>query len=75
MATGYSGPDLVTVPVAALIIDRPVHGLAEPSGDVLACCEARGLAPPPPGGPGEDPDCYFPEEIHNVAPISARIRG
>ncbi len=33
------------------------------------------LVPPPPGGPGEGPDCHFPKEIDDFGPISARIRG
>ncbi len=31
--------------------------------------------PPPPGGPGEGPDCHLPEEIVVFGSIPARIRG
>ena len=33
------------------------------------------LVHPPPGGPGEGPDCRFPNEIVGFGPIPARIRG
>ncbi len=32
------------------------------------------LVSPPPGGPGEDPDCHFPKETEGFGPIPARIR-
>ncbi len=31
--------------------------------------------PPPPGGPGEGPDCHFPKESVGLGPIPARNRG
>ena len=33
------------------------------------------LVPPPPGGPGEGPDCHFPKGIVGLGRIPARIRG
>ncbi len=33
------------------------------------------LGPPPPGGSGESPDCYVPQEFEGFGPVPARIRG
>ncbi len=33
------------------------------------------LVCPPPGGPGEGPDCHFPKEIGGFGPIPGQIRG
>ncbi len=33
------------------------------------------LAPPPPGVPGEGPDCNFPSGIVGLGPFPAQIRG
>ncbi len=38
---------------------------------IFNCCS---WPPPPPGVPGEGPDCHFPREVVGFGPIPARIR-